>query len=162
FARIGRDQHDMLSIAMGGISAGHQVRLLRARRHACRRAAALDIEDDGGYLREIGQPEEFLHQRNARPGGSGKGTRPVPGGANGHADGRYLVLRLDDAEAILAGYRIGAVPPAEAHEGFRQGGRRRDWIPGGDSGSAIDATESRCAVAVDKDAATDRLGALEA
>ena len=42
---------------MGGIGAGHQVRLLRARRHACRRAAALDIEDDGGYLREWANPK---------------------------------------------------------------------------------------------------------
>ena len=60
------DQEHMLGVAVRGESAEEQVRLLGAGRHAGRRAAALNIEHDDRNLGEIGEAEEFLHERDAR------------------------------------------------------------------------------------------------
>ena len=78
------------------------VRLLRARRHAGRRAAALNVEHDGRDLGEIGETEEFLHQRDARPRRRRESARAIPAGADRHADRRDFVLGLDDRVAFFS------------------------------------------------------------
>ena len=99
-------------------------RLLRARRHAGRRAGALHVEDHRRDFGEIGEPEEFLHQRDAGAGGRGEGARAVPGGADHHADRGELVLGLHDGEFVLLGFRIDAQPLAVAREGLGERGGR--------------------------------------
>ena len=66
FERILRQQQHMLGVAMRGIGAGNQVRLLGAGGHTGRWAAALDIDDGDRYFSKVGQADEFSHQRNAR------------------------------------------------------------------------------------------------
>ena len=143
FARVLGEEEHVLGVAMGGVGAGEDVRLLRAGRHAGRRAAALDVEDDRRDLGEIGEADELLHQRDAGAGGRGEGAGAVPGGADHHADRGELVLGLDDGVAVLAGRpdRRGNFAAVLA-EGLRQRGRRRDRIPGRDRRAAIDAAEA--------------------
>ena len=109
FMRIFREQQHMLGVAMAGIGGEQDVRLLRARRHARRRTAALDVEHHGRHFGEIGEAEEFLHQRDAGARSGGEGARAVPAGADHHADGGDLVLRLHDGEVVLLGHRIDAI-----------------------------------------------------
>ena len=118
------------------------IALLRARRHAGRRAGALHVEDHRGDLGEIGEPEEFLHQRDAGPGGGREGARAVPRRADHHADRGELVLGLHDGEAVLPG--VGIDPIARAISGERLGERRgrRDRIPGAHRGAAIDGARA--------------------
>ncbi len=106
---LGEEQH-VLGVAMAGIGAGEDIRLLRTRRHAGRRAAALDVEDHCRDLGEIGETDELLHQRDAGSRGRGEGTRAVPCGADHHADRGKLILGLDDGEAVFA--RLGIDPVA--------------------------------------------------
>ena len=94
---IGREQQHVLGVAVRGIGAGDDVGLLRARRHAGRRAAALDVEQHHRHLGEVGKPQELAHQRDAGPGRGRKRARAVPAAADGNADGRQLVLGLHDA-----------------------------------------------------------------
>ena len=47
-----------------------QVALLRARRHAGGRPGALNVEEHGGNLGVVGEPDELLHQRDARARGA--------------------------------------------------------------------------------------------
>ena len=63
---LGEQQH-VLGVAVGRVGAGHHVGLLGTRRHAGRGAGPLHVEDHGGNLGEIGQAEEFLHQRDPGP-----------------------------------------------------------------------------------------------
>ena len=63
--RVFREQQDMLGVAVRGIGAGENVGLLGARRHAGRRPGALHVEHHRRDFGEIGEAEEFLHQRNA-------------------------------------------------------------------------------------------------
>ena len=46
------------------------------------------------YFGEISEPEEFLHQRNARTRRRGEGARAVPAGADDDADGGQFVLGI--------------------------------------------------------------------
>ena len=94
---LGEQQH-VLGVAVRGVGAGDEVGLLRARRHAGRRAGALHVEHHGRNFGEIGEPEEFLHQRDAGAGGGGEGAGAVPGRADHHADRGQLVLGLDDGD----------------------------------------------------------------
>ncbi len=159
--RVLRQQQHVLGVAVGGIGAGVDVALLRARRHAGRGSGTLHVHDHRGDFREIGKPDEFLHQRDARPRRRREGTRAVPAGTDDHADRGKLVLRLDDGEAVLPGRRIDAVARAMALERLGERRRRRDRIPGAHGGAAIDRAQRRRAVALDEDAVADRFGALE-
>ena len=75
---------------------------------------ALDVEDHRRHFGVVREPEEFVHQRDARTGGGGEGARAVPGGADHHADGGELVFGLDEGEVLRAGLRIDAQLSAEA------------------------------------------------
>ena len=120
-----------------------QVRLLRAGRHAGRRAAALHVEHYDRDFREIGEAEEFLHQRNAGARGRGEGARAVPAGPDRDADGGDLILRLDDGVVLLAGCRVDAEAGAVALERLRERGRGGDRVPGAHRRPAIDRAERR-------------------
>ncbi len=67
FRRILGQQQHVLGVAVRGVGTGEDVGLLRACRHAGRRAGPLHVEDDSRDLGEIGQAEELLHQGNSRP-----------------------------------------------------------------------------------------------
>src|SRR5262249_45209016 len=71
-----------------------------------------------------------------------------------------LVFGLDDRVARLAGVRIVAIPAAVAAEGLSQRRRGGDGVPGGDGRPAVDAAQSRRAVAFEKDLVAYRGGAL--
>ncbi len=117
--RILREQQHVLGVAVRGIGAGDHVALLGAGRHAGRGAGALDVHDHGRDLGEIGQADEFGHQRDARTRGRGEGPRPVPGRADHDADRGQFVLALHDGVFRLAGLGIVAILLAVAGEGFR-------------------------------------------
>ncbi len=151
---FGKEQH-VLGVAMRGIGRGQDIRLLRARRHARRRPAALHVEDHRRDLGEIGKADEFRHQRNAGARRAGEGARAVPRGTDDDADRGQLVFRLDDREFVLAGFLVDAQPPAMAHERLGHRGRRRDRIPRGNRGTAIDGTQPRRVVAIDEDLVAD-------
>ncbi len=74
--RILREQQHVLGVAVRGIGAGQDVGLLRARRHAGRRPAALHVEDHRRDFGEIGEAEELLHQRDAGARGAVKARAP--------------------------------------------------------------------------------------
>ena len=120
--RIFGEQQHVLGVAVRGIGAGNDVGLLRARRHAGRWAGALHIEDHGGNFREIGEPEELLHQRDAGARRCREGAGAVPAGADHDADRSQLILGLDDGELVLLGLRIDAQAAAIARKGL---GERR-------------------------------------
>ena len=150
----------MLGIAVAGIGRNQNVRLLRARRHSGGRPAALHVEDHGGNFSEIGKAQKFLHQRNARTRRCGEGARAVPCCADDHADGGDFVLRLDDGEFVLFAVGVDTEFAAIFGEGLGQRGRRRNRIPGGDGGAAVNAAKSGGIVAVDEDAIAYRIGLL--
>ena len=154
----GMQQH-MLGVAVRGEGAGEEVRLLRAGRHAGRGAAALHVEDDDRNFGEIGEAEEFLHQRDARPGRRREGARAVPAGADRDADRGDLVLRLDDRVVLLARRLVDAEARAVALERFGERGRGRDRIPGANRRPAIDRAEPGGEIAFDQDAVADRVAA---
>ena len=120
---VGQQQH-MLGVAVRSEGAGQHVRLLRARRHAGRGPAALDVEHHRRNFGEIGEAEKLLHQRDARPGRRGEGAGAVPAGADHHADRGDLVLGLNDRVALLAGRLVDPQPRAILLERLGERGRR--------------------------------------
>ena len=156
------EKQNVLGITVRRVRARHNVGLLRACRHACGRAAALNVEDYRRNLGEIPESDEFLHQRDARSGCARECARAVPCRAHHDAYRRELVLGLDDSVARLAGRGIGAVPLAMAREGFGQRRRRRDGIPGGDGRPPVYRAQRRGAVALDENLLTDRIRTLDA
>ena len=106
--RVFRKQQHMLGVAMRGIGAGDDVALLGARRHAGRGTGALHVDDHGRNFGEIGQADEFRHQRDAGPGGGGEGAGAVPRRADHDADRGQFVLALHDGVFRLAGIGVDA------------------------------------------------------
>ncbi len=159
---IFRKQQHVLGVAVGGIGTGDQVGLLGARRHAGGRAAALYVENHRRHLGKVGQAEEFLHQRNAGPGGGGKGARAVPCRADHHADRGQFVFGLDYGVACHAVVGVGAVLAAIAAESLDDRGGWRDRIPAGDRGAAIHGAQAAGIVAVDENLVADAIGTLDA
>ena len=155
------DQEDMLGVAVRGVGADEEIRLLGAGRHAGRGPAALHVEHDHRNLGEIGEAEELLHQRDARAGGGGEGARAVPAGADDHADRRDLVLGLEDGVVLLPG-RVDAEAGAVPLERLGDRGRRGDRIPGAHRRAAIDRPERRGEIAFGENAVADRLAAPDA
>jgi hypothetical protein len=88
-------------------------------------------------------------------------ARPVPGGANHHADGRQLVLRLEDAVVGLSVVGVFAVAGAELLERVHHRRRRRDRVPGGHRRARVEAAQRGGRVAVDQDAVVGRVHLLE-
>ena len=81
---------------------GQQVRLLHLGRQSGARAAALHVDEHERDLGHHREAEELGLEREPRAGGHGEGHLAGVRGADGHADGRDLVLRLvhDAAEAV--------------------------------------------------------------
>ena len=119
-------------------------------RQAGARPHPLDVDDHDGDLGEVGQADELGHQRDARPGGRRERPGPGPAGADGHADGRQLVLGLDDGERLLA---VGADPVLleELLGVLGQAARRGDRIPGQHAGPAEQGAQGRGLVPLDED-----------
>ena len=105
FARIGRIETDVPRVAVRRVGGHHQVALLRARRHAGGRARALHVEDHRRHLGVVGQADELVHQRDAGTRGGCERAGTGPAGADHHADGGELVLRLEDRVAVLLASR---------------------------------------------------------
>jgi len=70
-------------------------------RNPRRRAAALDVHDDERELRDARQPHHLGLERQARPRCRRHRLLPGKRGADGGADPRDLVLRLEDGPAVL-------------------------------------------------------------
>ena len=152
FRRVGGEQQHVLGVAVRGVGAGDDVGLLRARRHARRGAAALDVEQHHRHLGEVGEPQELAHQRDAGAGGGRERARAVPAAADGDADGRQLVLRLHDAEQpppVLGDAQALGV----ALVGLGQRGRRRDRIPRAHGRAGVEGAEAGGVVAGHEDLA---------
>ena len=159
FARVLRQQHDVLGVAVGRIGAVQHIGLLGAGRHAGGRPGALHVENHARNFREIRQPAEFLHQRDAGAGGGGEGAGAVPPRPHHDADRGDLVLGLDDGVVGLAGVLVVAQLGAIAGKGVGQRRRGRERIPRAHGGAAIDGAERGGLVALEKDAVAHLVGA---
>ena len=138
-----------------------QVGLLRARRHAGGRAAALHVDDRRRDLGEVGEADELGHQRHARAGRRRERARAVPARADHHADRGELVLRLHDRELVAPGRLVDAIAAAVLLERLGHRRRRRDRIPGADRGAAVHGPEGGGRVALDEDAIADVVAPLD-
>ena len=116
FPGIGREQQNVAGVAVRGISAFHQVALLRASGHSGGWSYALHVDNHGGNFGVVSQSQQFVHQRNAGTGGGSERSRAIPGRADHHSDGGQLILGLDDDVVVLPGFRIAAVCFAQAFE----------------------------------------------
>lgn len=94
-------------------------------------------------------------------GGRREGAGAIPAGADRHANRGQLVLGLDDAEILLARFRIGAEFLAEALEPVHQRSRGRDRIPGTEGGAGIDTAQRGSGITVDQDMALCRVHRLD-
>ena len=106
--RVFGQQHHMLGVAVRGIGAGQQIRLLGAGGHAGGWAAALHIDDGDRDFSKVGQADELGHQRYAGARCGGKSAGAVPASANHHTDRGQFVFGLHDGKPVLAG---GGVDP---------------------------------------------------
>ena len=145
---------------MRGVSRRQHVGLLGAGGHAGRRAGALHVEQHGGDLREVRQPQELAHQRQTRAAGGGEGAGAVPAGADHHADGRQLILRLHYGIVATPGTRVDAHPARVFFEGIHHRGRGCNGIPGSHGGTAVDSAQAQGGVAVEQDLVAHLVGAL--
>ncbi len=73
---------------------------------------------------------------------------PFPHGADDHADGRQLILGLDESEILPARVRINPHAIAEALVGIHYRRRGRDRVPGGDRRPRIHTSEPCGGIAV--------------
>src|SRR4029079_6565578 len=82
-----------------------QVTLLRLRRHARRRARALDVEDDERQLERDGQADRLLLQHDTRPARGGDPERAAERRAQRSTGSGNLVFGLEraNAEVLVAG-----------------------------------------------------------
>src|SRR5262249_31207997 len=73
-----------------------------------RRPAALYVDDDQRQLGHHGQAHSLRLQRDAGAGGAGDTQRTAVGGADGRADARDLVFRLEgeDVEVLVLGQLV--------------------------------------------------------
>jgi hypothetical protein len=94
--------------------------LLRTGRHAGRGADALDVEHYRRHFGVVGEPDEFVHQGNARAARRREGARAIPRSADHGADRRELVFALHDHVIALAGFRIDSMLLTEALERIHQ------------------------------------------
>ena len=156
--RVLREKQHVLGVAVARVGAGEDVGLLRARRHARRRPAALHVDDRHRNLGEIREPDEFLHERDAGAGGRGKGARAVPPRPDGDAHRSELVLALHDGELVLAGFLVHSQLRAVLLKGFGERRGRRDRVPGAHRRPAVDAAERRGGVALDEDLVAHDIG----
>ncbi len=75
-AGIGREEQDVLGVAVRGVGALQDVALLGARGHAGGGTDALDVDDDGGDLGVVGEAEQLVHERDAGPAVEVKARAP--------------------------------------------------------------------------------------
>src|SRR5215469_1085191 len=101
----GRNQKNVLGIAMGEKGVEKNVALRGARGQPGGRTDPLDVPDDAGDFGVVGKPGEFGHERDAGAGGGGHSPRARPSRANDHADCREFVFRLHDGEG---GFAVGS------------------------------------------------------
>ena len=91
------DRHRRLGVAP--VQHHQQVGLLGLRRHAGRRAGALDVEDQQRQLERDREPDRLLLQDDSRAGRSADAERAAEARAERRADRGDLVLGLEGANA---------------------------------------------------------------
>jgi hypothetical protein len=155
-----RNQHDVLGIAVGKKCGGKNIALRSARGQAGGRADALDVPDDAGNFRVVGQAGKLRHQRNPGAGGRGHAARARPASADDHADGGQFIFGLHDGERRFAVGADAVLLHVLDHR-LDQRRRRRDGIPGDHGASGEHAAERRSRVAVDDDLAGGLVHALD-
>ena len=115
----GRDQHDLLGVAVRQHSGREQVPLRRARRQPGGRPHALDVEHDAGNFGVVREAGELAHQRDAGARRRRHGPRARPAGADHHPNRRNLVFRLDDGVGRLARLRDPCGTSSDSRSAFR-------------------------------------------
>ncbi len=141
----------MARVPVGEGRREEDVPLGGAGREARGGAGALDVEDDHGDLGEVGEAGELGHEGYAGARSRGHGPCPRPAGADGHPDGRQLVLGLDDGVGRLARRRVAPVLVEEAAEGLAEGGGGGDRVPGDDADAGEAAAQGGGGVPVHED-----------
>ena len=159
FRDAGRQQHDVLRVAVGAVDHRENVRLLRACRKTRAGSDARDIEDHDGNLRVVGQADELVHQRDAGARRRRHRAGARPSGADRHADCRQFVFSLHDRVGRFAVLFVTIVPHV-VREGFAKTRRGRNRIPGRNRDSGEHAAQRRRGVAVDDDLAFGRIHPL--
>ena len=129
----GHDRHGRIAVA-----AEHdlqQVGLLGLGGHARGGPGALHVDDDEGQLHHDRETHGLRLEGDARAGGSRQPQRSTEGGADGRADGRDLVLRLEGAHAeVLVGREL-----VQDLAGGRDGVGGVDEVPPGQLGGGHEA-----------------------
>ena len=159
FVDVGGEEQDVFGIAVAGKVGQKNVALLRSGGQAGAGADPLHVPHHHGHFGVIGQTNGLGHQADTGARGGGHGPEPGPSRANGHVDGRELVLGLDDREGVLS---VG--PFSEAAQvmlqGFRQVRGRRDGVPTDELHTAEKGAQCRRGVAIAEDEAPGGLHGL--
>ena len=137
-----REQQDVLGVAVRGVGAGEDVALLRARRHAGRRAGALHVDDHRRDLGVVGQADQLAHQRDAGARRRGERARAVP--ATRRSPCRSRPARPRPAGCSSCSCRSPdpcGTSSQKLLEGVHHRRRRRDRVPGGHRRAGVDAAE---------------------
>ena len=124
---------------MPAVARDVEIRLLHIRRHARRGTAALHIHDHQRHLRHRRPAQRLGLERNARTAGASDRHASAVTRANRHRDGRDLVLRLDEAPAVL-----GQFAPQQLHDVAP----RRDGITRAEAHARRDQSEGQRLVPV--------------
>ena len=98
--RVGREQQQVLGVAVGCVGAGEDVALLGPGRHAGRRPGALHVDEHRRDLGVVAEAEQLVHERDAGAGRGRERAGAVPVGAENHAQRRELVLGLQDQVVV--------------------------------------------------------------
>ena len=152
----------MLRVAMREHRGGEDVALGRARRQAGGGPEALHVDDDRRHLGVVGEAGELGHQRDARARSGRHRSCARPAGPEGHADGRELVLGLDDREGGLPGLLVDPILLHVVDERLadRRGGR--DRVPGDNRDARHHGADRHRRVGLDQDLAARLVHPLDA
>ena len=132
------DEHDVLGVTVAAFVKHLKVGLLGAGGQTGRRSNAVDVPEHRGHFGEIRQSDEFLHQRNARPGRRGHAAGSGPSGTDDHPGRSQFVFGLHHGAsgfAVLVRSQFGD----PSNDAFSEAGGRRDGVPR----KHLDATEER-------------------
>ena len=145
-----RDEHDVLCIAVAALVEHGNVGLLRPCRQTRRRANPDHVPKHGGDFCKVGQSDEFLHQRNARPGGGGHASTTGPTGTQDHACCRQFIFGLNHGHVGVS-FVVRSKSWNVADDAFRKRRRGRDRVPGEELNAAVVGTEGCRFVSFDEE-----------
>ena len=157
----GREQQDVLGVAVGENGGREDVALGGPRGQARRRSHALDVENHGRHFRVVAETDELRHQRDTRPGGGGHGARARPSRPDHHTDGGQLVFSLDDRERRFPGFGVHPVALHVADQRLAERRGRSDRIPRHHRDAGKHAAQRRGRITVNQNFAARQVHALD-